>query len=253
VILKTSGTMISLGQWIQGVEGVWLVWLVSLAVVLRMLGRALRRWRRPRWTELAHGEEGVSYTLSYVLVIPFYMLFVCLVFEATWLLLAKVGTLYTAHAGARSAVVWSSAQPVNLRTKRIKQSVWTAMTPFVTGGPSWRNAPDGDAFGQAQEYAAAYRLYFTSGDPNAKAPWATLTNRYLTAASRTTYEINPQPNGDLTVTVTYRAPLHIPGAARILNPNGLPQNEYRIMSSATLPNEAPVSADGTLGIEYQSQ
>ena len=248
--------MISPAQLVQGVEGVWLVWLASVLVVLKLSVQALRRWRRPRWAELARGEEGVSYSLSYVLVFPFYLLFVCLVFETTWLLLAKVGTMYAAHAGARSAVVWASAKPDNLRTTRINQSVWTAMTPFVTGSPSWLSV-QGDAFGQSLEYAAAYDFYVSSDDPNAKPPFTTLTNRYLTAASRTTWSPpnfnNVPANGDLTLTVTYRAPLHIPGAVRILSTNVWAQNEYAITSSVTLPNEAPASADGTLGIEYESR
>ncbi|HZV06361.1 MAG TPA: hypothetical protein VE999_14875 [Gemmataceae bacterium] len=248
--------MISPAQWIQGVEWVWLVWLASLSIVLKMSWRALGRWRRPRWGVLVRGEEGVSYSLSYILVLPVYLLFVCLVFESTWLLLAKVGTLYAAHAGARSAVVWSSAQPTNLRTTRINQSVWSAMTPFVTGTPSWQGL-SGDAFGQATDYATAYNLYSpASGDPNAQPGFGTMMNRYFAAASRTSWQMQvdtSRPDGDLTVTVTYRAPLHIPGAARILNPNGQPPNEYSITSSATLPNEAPASANGTLGIDYESR
>jgi Flp pilus assembly protein TadG len=246
--------MFSPGQWIQGVEWIWLVWLVSLAIVFKMSCQALRRWRRPCWVVLARDEEGVSYSLSFVLLIPFYLLFVCVVFESTWLLLAKVGTLYAAHAGARSAVVWASAQPANLRTTRINQSVWSAMTPFATGSPSWLGL-SGDAFGDALDYAAAYNLYSpASNDPNAQPGFGTMTNRYLTAASRTSWQQQvdtSRPDGDLTVTVTYRAPLHIPGAARILNPNGS-QNEYSITSKATLPNEAPASANGTLGIDYES-
>lgn len=247
--------MISLVELTRGVEWVWLVWLVAIAVLAKMVARSLRHWRRPRWTELARGEDGVSYSLSYVLVLPFFFLFVCIVFETTWLLLAKVGTLYAAHAGARSAVVWSSAQPSNLQTPRINQSVWTAMTPFATGEPSWQG-PQGDAVAQSIEYAAAYGLYSrASGDPNANAPSATMIKRYLNAASRTTWRADPplgqaRAGGSQTVTVSYRAPVHIPGAARIFG-NG---REYPpIVSSATLPSEAPASEDGTLGIEYQSR
>lgn len=248
-----------LSQLISGVEVVWLIWLVSVVAVLKMLASGLRRWRRPRWKQLAHGEEGVSYTLSYVLVFPFFFLFVCVVFEATWLLVAKIGTMYAAHAGARSAVVWASAKPENLRTSRINQSVWTTMTPFVTGDPNWLKVPS-EAFGQSAEYILAYDLYVRgSNDPNAKPAAKTLLNRYLTAASRTTWQPSVDQlakvpsGGDLTFTVTYRAPLHIPGAARVLNRKGGPRNEYLVTSTAKLPNEAPASADGTLGIEYQSR
>ena len=217
MILASSASMISPAQWIQGVEGVWLAWLASLAVVLTTIGRALATGE-PRWIELARGEEGVSYTLSYVIVFPVYLLFVCVVFETTWLLVAKVGTMYAAHAGARSAIVWNSAAAVNsptTQTNRINQAVWTAMTPFVTGGPQVVLTSDVEASRQSGDYVKAYQKYFSSGDANANAPVATLTNQYLTAASRTTCTINidkSAPDGNLTATVTYRAPLHIPGA-----------------------------------------
>ena len=245
--------MISPLQLTQGVEWVWLVWLAAVAVILRMTSHALRRWNRPNWTELARGEEGVSYSLSYVLVIPFYFLFACMVFEATWLLLAKIGTLYAAHAGARSAVVWSSALPQGKRSPRIHQSVWTAMTPFVTGSPDWLHM-SGDASIQSVEYAGAYRSYYKSGDKYADAPFTTLASRYLTAASRTScqWQVDKPQAGDLTVTVSYRAPLHIPGVARILARGGAASREYQITSSATLPDEAPANDGKTLGIDYQS-
>ena len=251
--------MISLAQWIHGVEWVWLIWLASIAVVLTMTGKALQRWRRPRWVELAHGEEGLSYTLSYVLVFPIYFLFVCVVFEASWLLVAKVGTMYAAHAGARSQVVWSSAQTEQkgLAIKRTNQAVWTAMTPFITGDPRWISVP-GQALLQSVEYVAAYKAHFSSGDPYADAPNETLGARYHCAASRTTWDVQvdpdpAHPNGDVTVTVTYLAPLHIPGAARVLNAGSGTLNEYRIVSTATLPNEAPANRSRTLGIDYQSR
>ncbi len=242
-------------QMIEGVEGLWLVWMLAVAVVLRMLWLALRRWRRPNWGRLAAGEDGVSYSLSYVLVMPVFLLFVCIVFEVTWLLLAKIGTLYAAHAGARSAIVWSSAKPESLRTARINQAVWTAMTPFATGDPSGGSL-SGDAYWQAQQFSWAYGSFVRAGgDPYANSPANTIVKRYYSAASRTTW--NPPVEqllweNNVTFTVTYRAPLHIPGVARLFDPDGAPPYEYPISSTATLPNEAPVSSDRTLGIDYWS-
>jgi hypothetical protein len=255
--------MISPSQLIQGVEWIWLVWLASLVVVLKMSRLALRHWRRPSWTVLTRGEEGVSYSLSYILVIPFYLLFACLVFETTWLLVAKVGTLYAAHAGARSAVVWSSAQPSDLAKPRIDQAVWTAMTPFATGYPSLTGL-SGETLEQALEYEAAYQLFTAkSPDPYAhisskgtKNGFTAMENRYLGTAAKTSWQKqidNSRPDGDVTVTVTYRAPLHIPGAGRLLDPDGKPPYEYPITSSAKLPNEAPANDKRTLGIEYHSR
>ncbi|HEY7314767.1 MAG TPA: TadE/TadG family type IV pilus assembly protein [Gemmataceae bacterium] len=246
--------MISPLQLTHGVEWVWLAWLIAVAVLLKMVTRSLRRWRRPRWAELARGEDGVSYSLSYVLVLPILLLFVCIVFETTWLLLAKVGTLYAAHAGARSAVVWSSANTSasDLPTQRINQSVWMAMTPFATGDPKLLAEPKG-AVEPSIQYAAAYWLYSqASKDPDAHAPLTTMSKRYLNAASRTTWASQidkSRPDGAVTVTVTYRAPLHIPGAARLFG-NG---RDYVIVSKATLPNEAPANDKRSLGIEYKSR
>ena len=249
--------MISPWQWIHGVEWIWLIWLAGLVVVLQMTWRTLRCWRRPRWAELARGEEGLSYSLSYMLVFPLYLLFVCMVFETSLLLVAKIGTVYAAHAGARSAVVWSSAKPESKRNARIYQSVWTAMTPFVTGNPSWTRVPPvalSELGNQSGEYVGAYQVYQRgSNDPNANAPLPTLGSRFLTAASRTIYVADDNAQtGDLTLTVTYRAPLHIPGAASILA-RGATLNEYEIKSSATLPSEAPANDSRTLGIDYVTE
>ena len=251
--------MISPSQIVQGMEEVWLIWLVAGAFMLKMLARTLRGWHRPHWGELARGEEGLSYSLSYMLTFPIFFLFACLVVESTWLLLAKVGTVYAAHAGARSAVVWSTAQPASKRNPRIYQSVWTAMAPFVTGDPSWTSLPPVSLIEigeQSAEYVGVYKAYQGgSNDPIASVPDTALGKRYLTAASRTTCKLPPDPppaGGDLTITVTYRAPLHIPGAGRILAPNSGLLHEYKIVSSVTLPNEAPANESKTLGIDYKS-
>jgi hypothetical protein len=193
-----------------------------------------------------------------MLTFPIFFLFACLVFESTWLLLAKVGTVYAAHAGARSAIVWSSAQPASKRNPRIYQSVWTAMSPFVTGDPSWTSLPPvalTEVAEQSAEYAGVYTTYQGgSNDPKANVPLTALGKRYFTAASRTTcqWQVDSPQAGELTLTVTYRAPLHIPGAGRILAPNSGPLHEYQIVSSVTLPNEAPANESQTLGIGYKS-
>jgi hypothetical protein len=247
----------------EGVEGLWIIWFLAVAVVLRMLWFAVRRWQRPNWAQLARGEDGLSYSLSYVLVMPFFFLFCCIVFEVTWLLVAKIGTLYAAHAGARSAIVWSSAQPANARTARINQAVWTAMTPFSTDRPKWANVP-GEAWAEGGDYALAYLAYANaSGDPDANGSGETrvqfgqtLVQRYLSAASRTTWSPTPDqilPQDPVRFTVTYNAPLHIIPVARLFSVSAQWPYEYPISSTATLPNETPLSADRTLGIDYQSQ
>ena len=60
---------------------------------------------------------------------------------------------------------------------------------------------------------------------------------------------------DVTVTVTHVMPMHIPGAGRLLGDMDQPKFFYarQITSRATLPLEAPKSADRRLGIPYDPE
>src|SRR5262245_49854582 len=93
---------------VRGMEVVWLAWLAGVGLLLVGARWTLRRFQAPGLRELWRDEGGASYTLSYVLAVPVYLLFICIVAEMTLLLVAKVGTLYAAHAGARSSIVWRS-------------------------------------------------------------------------------------------------------------------------------------------------
>ena len=119
--------------------------------------------------------------------------------------------------------------------------------------------------GEASDFATAYLMYSakSAAQPSAlKRPYArtdatlpVLLTRYLSGAVRTTYTIERDdlsPNGDIRFVVTYRAPLHIPGASRILAPNRRTPLEYPIRSQAILPDDAPRSIEGGLGIDYRS-
>jgi hypothetical protein len=81
-----------------------------------------------------------------------------------------------------------------------------------------------------------------------------LERKYLSAAARTTVELTAGtgPHDRLTVTVKVRAPLYIPFVSRFLDPDLSAPFEYPLEATVTLPNNAPVSKDGTLGIKYQS-
>src|SRR5262249_24773133 len=86
-------------------------------------------------------------------------------------------------------------------------------------------------------------------------PSQALFRKYLSAAARTRVDVqvdSSRPDGDVRVVITYRAPLYMPGAGRILDPDHTWPYEYTITSTAILPNEVPVSAQQTLGIDYQS-
>lgn len=254
----------------EGVWWVWLAWAAGVAVLARGAFTAARGFRRPSLAELARDEAGVSYSMSYVLVVPVYLFFLCMVFNASMILLAKVGTLYAAHAGARSAVVWQTAKPESVRQARIDQSVFTAMAPFVSA--SLRDAvtagriPSLATERQGEELYEAYTAYAAAGRnqpgllrrpyPRQQATRGYILRKYNNAALRTTYTIDGDPNnpgGPCTVTVTYRSPIYFPGLNRFLTRTGGWPYTIEVKSVATIPNEAPATADHTLGIDYHSR
>jgi Flp pilus assembly protein TadG len=237
----------------RSVEAVWILWLLGLLVLGVGLVRAWRSWRWPGWTALHRDESGASYTLSYAIAFPLYFLLVCVVFESTLILYAKLGTMYAAYAGARSTIVWQLAEPQSLQQERPRQAVFTALAPFASPSPqqaATQGPPPPNAAGQAAEFVTAFQMHARD-----RTPAAALTRKYLSAAARTRIDVtidDSRSDGDVRVTVTYRAPLYIPGVGRILAPNHSWPYEYPITSTAVLPNEAPLSARKTLGIDYRS-
>jgi hypothetical protein len=251
----------------RGMGPIWLIWITGVAVLLGGFVVFCRRLRQQRWAALT-GESGASYSLGFVFVAPIYLFFLLMVYESSLLLVAKVGTMYAAHAAARSAVVWGTAEPASLRSDKIDQAAWTAMTPFV--GARFRDLDFAEipnsAYLQSAELVAVYMLYSTGSAgqpapavrpyPRSNAPADYLVRKYLNAASRTRYTITADdntPNADTTVVLRYQAPLYFPGVSRFLASNNSWPYEYTIESRAVLPNETPVSADRRLGIDYHSR
>lgn len=247
---------------------IWVVWAVGVAVALGGVVVAARRFRWRGWKAVAADESGASYSLGFVMVAPMYLFFLLTVYESSLLLVAKVGTMYAAHASARSTVVWQTAEPAGLRRERVEQATATAMAPFVsarTRDIQFLNIPS-SAYAQAAELVGVYYLYSRQAAaapaqlarpyPRGNAPADYLVRKYLNAASRTTYTVSGdarRPNADMTVVVRYRAPLYFPGVSRFLDPDGSWPYEYVIESRVVMPNETPVSADRRLGIDYHSR
>jgi len=225
---------------------------------MRSLRRLLRRQR------------GVSYSLSFVLVVPLYLTIMLFAVEAGFLLVTRIGVQYAAHQAARAAVVWQSAQPENLREQRIKQAAVQAVAPFL-GGRQRELADAGPVAAWAEEHAtdwaAAVRKYMVpavKAEPGLRRPYdrphepsdaAFLRRKYMSAWGRTTVTVAPvgtDPHGPITVTVRVRAPLYMPVVSRFLDPDLSAPFEYPLEATVTLPDDAPLSKDGTLGIKYQS-
>lgn len=204
-------------------------------------------------------QRGSSYSLPFVMVVPFYLVFVLTVFEITFLLLAKMGTQYAAHAVARSAVVWQSAGTIAEAELVWKRAAWSAMTPF--GGGRQRELDSAgpipeEARACVRAYVQANRRYLEGTGAGHVPPDDFVERKFLISAARTDVEVEAlepdNPHGLLRATVKYRAPLYMPVVSRFLDADGQAPFEYPLSASVTFPNDAPVSKKRTLGIDYNS-
>ena len=243
---------------VRGVEVPWLVLGAGGLILAAGLIRLARTAHRPRLAVLHRDEQGITYSMNYVLVIPIYLLIVCMVVEATFLVTAKIGTMYAAHAGARSAVVWDSANPPELpgqagppvgpdRDGPVRQR-----QPEATGrghGPAGRRRDrrPGLRQGLCGPLAVAGRQRCQPGRPPGQVP-----------RGRRPDDVHPR-RGPVSARRGREGDGHLPGpdvhprAARLFDQDGQAPYEYTIQTTAILPNEAPVSADRKLGIDYRSR
>lgn len=195
---------------------------------------------------IACDEDGGAYTLSYVMVVPFVMLFMCLVIESTLMLSAKLGTVYSAYAGARVASVWSSATSWERAQTRIEQAAIQSFVPFASGSAGKMDEA-GDV--DHQRYYESYSDFVD--DPTSS---AYVRKKYRNAQSSLTITTDGPPsnwNSDITVTVTYDFPFRVPGIARLLGERGSDGEYYfPLTSRITLQNDGPQNDTQDLGIGY---
>jgi hypothetical protein len=199
---------------------------------------------------LARDEDGAAYTLSYVMVVPFYALLMCLIVETALMLTAKLGTVYAGYAAARSATVWASATTWDKAQEKAKFAALKTMTPFSSGTQSLIDTiPDVDSIPGGAMYLPAYEKF-------AKDPVSLkyIGSKFGYASRHLTVEIEGPPaksDTDITVKITYDFPFNVPGIGRLIGhwkpPGGY---YYSIVSVVTLPNEGPRDDRKTIGIGY---
>jgi hypothetical protein len=241
----------------RSVEWVWAVWAGSL-IAMFLLGRSIVRALRRNSIELRaaralHGcDAGVAYSLSYMLTIPLLALIVCLVIDMTLILVAKIGTVYAAYASARSAIVWvPSGVSKSDAQRKMESAAQQAMTPFASGSTGHRPlsvpAPAGIA------YLAAHKSF---ADKPADLEYLGWKWQYAGWATKVTTDAGRDYKKDVTVTLDYQAPFHMPAIGRIfgkLTPFGF--YTINIRTVVKLENQAPRSdvlnpASRPLGISY---
>jgi hypothetical protein len=234
-----------------------LLWLWAIAIVLLAWAlvaasrRARLNWRRLR--DLA-GEEGFAYSLSFILTIPFLMLIVALVVETTLLLAVHGGTFFAAYAAARSAIVWTTAQPAGTSDTRVRIAAVHAMTPFASGNPTHQLGLDTNVNENTRfAYMGLYRSYVPDGPLGEQY----LLRKLVYAHHAIALHFDPPAHFDapITATIRYEHPFHWRIIGRALGhpaPWGGPYHTYTVQASVTLQNEGARNDEQTLGIRYDS-
>lgn len=189
--------------------------------------------------------RGASYSLPLVLVAPLYLLFVLSVFEIGMLMLARIGAGYAAHAAARSAAVWEWDEPGGPNPRL---AAWAALAPFVGAGEGELAAAGpvpGEAAAAAADYADAFRGQLSADAAGRK---------FRNAAARTRVSLERiDASGTpptLRATVSFRAPLRLPGVSRFIDPDRRWPFEYTLSATVDIPMARPETPGGNLGIPY---
>jgi hypothetical protein len=197
-------------------------------------------------------EEGAAYTLSFVMVIPIFALLICLIIEAALLMTAKLGTVYSAYAAARTASVWSSHTTWEKTMEKSKRAALKTMVPFASGTQGSLDLDqiptDKDTVVDGLKYVGVYIAY--AKKPESK---KYVGAKYAYASRNVEVEIDGPPEKSdtpITAKVTYHYPFNIPGIARILCDKGPDGYFFNISSTATIPNEGPRDNRKTIGIGY---
>ena len=262
-----------IAEFFRSVEVIWLVWVISLALFLvltiyglRSLGKISLRDIRVRLCGLIHDESGASYSLSFAMVFPIYVLIIALILEATFMLVAKMGTMYAAFGAARSAIVWTTVEKPNdrqsMRTsitgksqKMAQQAAIQAMVPFASG-----LHPGNSSTSQAaNDYLKAYKAY-TDGATKKPLRAEYIIGKYNYAAGSVRTSLSGVRQGefwkeDIVATVSYDAPFLLPYIGKLLGGkertvNGVKVTCLTIQSKAALLTECPMNDTGSLGISY---
>jgi pectate lyase len=144
--------------------------------------------------------------------------------------------------------VWCSATSWSKAEQKIEQAAVMSFVPFASASRS----PAGgtvDGLSGADTYVQAYEEFV--GRP--------VSTKYVRAKiANAAGSLNVATSGppadwqtDMTVTVEYLFPFHIPGIGRLIGQQGSDGGYYfPLKSEATLQNEGPRNDSQTLGIGY---
>jgi len=194
-------------------------------------------------------EYGAAQTISFLMVVPLYLIVFFAIVETCLFLAAKTGTVYAAFAAARTAVVRGEDPRA---ADRVREAAILAFIPFsssVSRGPATTPVPGEEEFVTA--YRAAASAIGLPGDGVSRlSRQYRIAHRALSVESTATSLGRPWEE-DLTVTVTYEFPFTFPIIGRILGRPGVDgRYVYPIHTSATLRMEHPANERREIGIAH---
>lgn len=249
---------------VRSVEWVLLVWAGSALALCALTVRGLWAFRWSDLRAVREGEDGAAYTVSYAMAMPVYVFLCFLIVETTLILLAKLGTVYAAYAAARNNIVYRSLDPDERGSSppRAKRAAVRAMAPFGSTNPKHQMVgfPSIGGYAHGLEYAVAAKRF----TPELTYTQAAIFNGYVYADRATSVLVakaGTGPNDPVEVVVTYRVPLRMPIAARILGRRAFPGRFYvtDVRSRVRLPDESPENLElqerltpgMSMGIKYE--
>jgi hypothetical protein len=233
----------------------WLAGFVVAVLCLRVLGRMAPR---RSWRDLNRAEDGASYSLGFMIVMPIFVLVVCLVVETTLVLVAKIGTTYASYAAARSAVVWyPSGVARGTAEAKMKLAAVQAMTPFASGSTSHQPITSMPSPSDVAQYYAAHRAF---ADKPGAVDYIGAKYRYADWAVDVKTDAGMDFRKDVTLTLNYKAPFHLTSVGRFLGTRDPASGfyYYPMTTVVTLENHAPRNDTNNppnrpLGISYVPQ
>jgi hypothetical protein len=247
-------------MWNFQLEMLWPAFLlVAIPVLVVGLLARLRRFFGGPAEPLLSGDSGATYALSFLMVLPFFLVVSLVWVEAGYLLLAKVACNQAAHSAARSAAVWLPMGQAAQGESKVRLAARLALTPYgrtVSSNlpPEPEDWSEEEVYEQAEWAGLAYAM--VSGESGSE---AALAAKFTDAARRTTVQITADtiydpalnPDGEVEVSILFQPQALIPGVSAIVQPSSLGKGYHTIQSRSVLPAEFPRNASRSLSIPYQ--
>jgi Flp pilus assembly protein TadG len=260
------------------VELAWVIFGICLILIPVVMFLLKNRRAEPICVKKFNTDEhGASYTITFILSLPFIMGLIALMMETTFILVAKFGTLHAAYMAGRSAIVWTTSDhndyPVNgaegyfrkfpSTQEKAEIAAVRAMVPFAGGFYNKSNTNSR----QADQYVKVYREFISDSaeqlqskqlDKRGKSIQMSdnfIRNKLAYAQQATKVKLTGKSeNGnepwqlDVVAEVSYEFPYAV---ARI--PWFRERVECTIKSKAAFQNESPKNKNAKLGIDFMKQ